>query len=92
MLSTLGLFLVGPGHKQSTPAQHIDDVGDDILPLHCMDDTAGNRSLLLAWTMKFDDVLDPYRLHFGLARLLQMEGWRKLGGRLRMNVCTSYRQ
>jgi len=86
LLSTLGLFLWGPGDGRPTALGRTDQVGDEILPLHCLDDTAGNRSLLLAWTMRFDDVLDPHRLHFGLARLLHRQGWRKLGGRLRMNV------
>lgn len=33
--------------------------------------------------IRFNDVLDAEKLHDGLARLLEIGGWRKLGGRLR---------
>src|SRR4051812_45991644 len=85
MLSTLGLFLLGPKKTRSDSTPPVEDI-HDVLPLHVLDDTAGNRSLFLAWTMRFDDVLDANMLHCSLVKLLQREGWRKLGGRLRLNV------
>ncbi|RCI11514.1 hypothetical protein L249_7718 [Ophiocordyceps polyrhachis-furcata BCC 54312] len=60
-----------------------DDDGDDVYPLHAFDDTQYNRKLL-SWLMRFNDVLDPGRLHGALARLLDIGDWRKLGGRLKL--------
>ncbi|KAK2756194.1 hypothetical protein FQN54_005602 [Arachnomyces sp. PD_36] len=78
MLSTLPL-LIG---KKPRPARVRTD---EVLPTHFLDDTPGNRSFVLVWTLRFNDVLDANRLHSSLTRLLEMEGWRKLGGRLRTN-------
>jgi hypothetical protein len=86
MLSTLSLLWGPVGKVKVVPITAPDD---DVLPLHSLDDTAGNRSLILAWTMRFNDVLDPTMLHEALSRLLAREGWRKLGGRLRMDVCSN---
>ncbi|KAI1077424.1 hypothetical protein F5B20DRAFT_572328 [Whalleya microplaca] len=58
---------------------------DTIIPLHSYDDTLTNRSVVLECTMRFDDVLDPYKLHSSLEKLLSRPDWRKLGGRLRLN-------
>jgi hypothetical protein len=79
MLSTLHLLT---GKRERPPKVPTDEV----LPTHFLDDTAGNRSFLLVWSLRFNDVLDPDMLHSSLAKLLEMEGWRKLGGRLRLNV------
>ena len=59
---------------------------DEILPVNYFDDTSTFRDLVICWTMRFDDVLDANRLHDSLARLLEIGGWKKLGGRLRLNV------
>ena len=59
---------------------------DTIVPMHCFDDNAINRSLLLYLTLRFDDVLDPERLRHALERLMELGEWRKLGARLRKTV------
>jgi hypothetical protein len=59
---------------------------DHVYPLHCFDDTVPNRYMVMCWTMRFEDVLDGDKLHAALARLLMIGDWRKLGGRLRLNV------
>ncbi|KAM4066509.1 transcriptional regulator sdnM [Hirsutella rhossiliensis] len=56
---------------------------DDVYPVHVFDDAKVNRKLL-SWVMRFNDVLDPERLHAALSRLLEIGDWRKLGGRLRL--------
>ncbi|KAH8172603.1 BCL5p [Sarocladium implicatum] len=58
---------------------------DDIYPLHLLDDTKTLRGIVVTWTLRFDDVLSPDRLHNSLSRLLNIGDWKKLGGRLRLN-------
>ncbi|KXJ88747.1 hypothetical protein Micbo1qcDRAFT_189807 [Microdochium bolleyi] len=57
---------------------------DDVYPVHMLDDTKTLRGIVVAWTMRVDDVLDPEKLHGALARLLEIGDWKKLGGRLRV--------
>ncbi|ELQ33658.1 hypothetical protein OOU_Y34scaffold00913g5, partial [Pyricularia oryzae Y34] len=38
------------------------------------------------WTARFDDVLDANVLYQALEALIRRDGWRKMGGRLRLNV------
>lgn len=61
---------------------------DEVLPMHHFDDNLLNRSIVLAWTLRFSDVLDADKLHDSLARLLEIGDWRKLGGRIRK--CVSF--
>ncbi|TVY80892.1 Transcriptional regulator sdnM, partial [Lachnellula suecica] len=68
-----------PGRKQ--PAKV---ATDDIYPVHMLDDTKTLRGIVVAWTFRFNDVLDPEKLHGSLARLLEIGDWRKVGGRLRL--------
>ncbi|KAI1632585.1 hypothetical protein F4809DRAFT_656142 [Biscogniauxia mediterranea] len=58
---------------------------DTVIPLHSFDDRPINRSIQLLFMMRFDDVLDPEKLRSSLEKLLEREGWRKLGARLRRN-------
>ncbi|KAJ5806648.1 uncharacterized protein N7503_004250 [Penicillium pulvis] len=58
-------------------------ISEDIYPLHTLDDTKTFR-YFVNWTMCFNDVLDPEKLHHSLSRLLNIGDWRKLGGRLRV--------
>ncbi|KXH36172.1 ankyrin-2 ankyrin [Colletotrichum simmondsii] len=58
---------------------------DTIIPMNPNDDTALNRGIVMGFMMRFDNVLDPERLHSSLTKLLGREGWRKLGARLRLN-------
>ena len=61
-------------------------MNDDVYPVHYYDDDAMLRSIMVLWSFVYNDVLDAEKLHSSLARLLEKEGWRKLGGRLRLNV------
>ncbi|UKZ74502.1 hypothetical protein TrVFT333_002172 [Trichoderma virens FT-333] len=72
--------LLGMAPKRSPPAIV---PTDEIAPLHLFDDTTMLRGCTLMWTLKFDEVLDADKLGSSLSELFQMEGWRKLGGRLR---------
>lgn len=59
---------------------------DQILPVHYWDDTTMFRSVVLHYMMRFDDILDVQKLTASLAKLIEREGWRKMGARLRLNV------
>ncbi|KAL9619778.1 MAG: hypothetical protein Q9160_005614 [Pyrenula sp. 1 TL-2023] len=59
---------------------------DTIVPLNPSDDTAILRSVCLVILHRYDDVLDPEKLRYSLERLVDRDGWRKIGGRLRLNV------
>jgi hypothetical protein len=59
---------------------------DDVYPVHSLDDTKIFRSILMTWTICFNDVLDADKLRVSLSRLLEIGDWRKIGGRLRLNV------
>lgn len=60
---------------------------DDIYPIHKADQIKELRGLLMIWTLKFNDVLDPGLLQTSLTELLEIGDWRKLGGRFRQKVC-----
>lgn len=60
---------------------------DTIIPLSVDDDTNVNRRLHFNMMMRFDDVLDPEKLRGSLEKLLGRGDWRKLGARLRLDVC-----
>lgn len=62
--------------------------GDEIFPTGVLDDVKMYREIMLAWTYCFNDVLDANKLHTSLSKLLEIGDWRKLGGRLRLNVST----
>ncbi|KAI7765337.1 hypothetical protein LZL87_009866 [Fusarium oxysporum] len=57
---------------------------DDIVyPTHMIDNVSILKFLVMAWTMRFNDVLDAEKLHQSLSELLTIGDWKKLGGRLR---------
>ncbi|OHW97439.1 hypothetical protein CSPAE12_03883 [Colletotrichum incanum] len=56
---------------------------DEVLPVHFIDQAAIVRTSIINYTFRYNDVLDASKLHRGLLHLLQIPGWRKLGGRLR---------
>lgn len=60
--------------------------GDIVYPVHMLDDTKGCRDYFVAMTFRFNAVLDAEKLRDSLSRLLEMGDWRKLGGRLKLNV------
>ena len=59
---------------------------DAVIPLNFFDDTPLWRAFVLYSMFVFDDVLDTEKLRSSLEALVQREGWRKLGARLRRNV------
>lgn len=71
------------GRKPTRPARV---PTDEVLPLHEFDGRMQVRSIIMGWTMRFDDVLDSDKLKMSLCRLLEIGAWRKLGGRLRERV------
>ncbi len=71
----------GPKPQQPPPVP-----SDDIVPSYVFDDAAAFRNTILMWTFRFTEVLDPEKLHRTLWQVLEMEGWRKLGGRIRLGV------
>lgn len=79
-------YLLGLAPARSAPPR-IET--DDIYPVHMLDDTNTLRDIVVTWTLRFNDVLDADKLHRSLSRLLEIGDWRKLGGRLRLNVTTS---
>lgn len=61
-----------------------DSRSDDIVyPTHMIDNVSVLKFLVMAWTMRFNDVLNTDKLHKSLAELLTVGNWKKLGGRLR---------
>ncbi|KAH8838837.1 hypothetical protein MCOR11_001913 [Pyricularia oryzae] len=58
---------------------------DHVVPLHHIDNSDVLRRLIVGWTARFDDVLDANVLYQALEALIRRDGWRKIGGRLRLN-------
>lgn len=63
---------------------------DRIVPIHSEDDIPRHRGTSLNIFMRFDDALDVEKLQRSLLLLLDRPGWNKLGGRLRLNVGSSF--
>ncbi|POS72679.1 hypothetical protein DHEL01_v208932 [Diaporthe helianthi] len=62
---------------------------DEVIPVHFIDQAAIVRTSIINYTFRYNEVLDPAKLHRGLAHLVEMPGWNKLGGRLRAVVSDS---
>ncbi|GIK04023.1 hypothetical protein Aspvir_008098 [Aspergillus viridinutans] len=56
---------------------------DTVIPIPAWDDQHHLRALCLHLAYRFDDVLDPEVPRQSLERLLELDGWRTLGARLR---------
>ena len=63
---------------------------DEVLPVHMFDGSSAARGIILVWTYKFDDILDPHKIHDALTTLFQMPGWRKFSGRFRPRASNSF--
>ena len=61
---------------------------DEIVPVHLFDGTTTLRGCILVWMFRFDEVLDPDKLHDSLSRVFQRDGWHRLGGRYKRRVRT----
>ncbi|KAH7139570.1 hypothetical protein B0J11DRAFT_517104 [Dendryphion nanum] len=59
---------------------------DVIVPLHTFDDGPLHCAFVLYSLFVFEDALDVRKLRDGLERLVQRDGWQKLGARLRKDV------
>lgn len=59
---------------------------DRIIPIHYFDNTLIFTTFVMSTMFVFDDVLDAQKLHSCLERLVERDGWGKLGARLRKNV------
>ncbi|KAI1267383.1 hypothetical protein F5Y18DRAFT_336789 [Xylariaceae sp. FL1019] len=59
---------------------------DEVVPVQLFDNTSTLRKVIMVWSFRFEEVLDPDKLNDSLSQLLQMEGWRKLGGRFRRRL------
>ena len=57
-----------------------------IIPFNFVDNMKGWRMGIAANTLRFNAAMDVQKLRDSLQRLFEMEGWRKLGARIRMNV------
>ncbi|KAM4066299.1 hypothetical protein HRG_012082 [Hirsutella rhossiliensis] len=58
---------------------------DEVVPLGVFDDTSLKQPIVIDSTFIFDGVLDVARLRNSLERLIEQDGWRKAGARLRLN-------
>ncbi|KAF5543303.1 chloramphenicol acetyltransferase-like domain-containing protein [Fusarium mexicanum] len=63
--------------SSDSPSDHI------AYPTHMIDNVSVLKFLVMAWTMRFNDVLSADKLHQSLSELLTIGDWKKLGGRLR---------
>jgi hypothetical protein len=59
---------------------------DTVIPMN-YSDSLGVDAPVLDFTMRFDDVLDVEKLRTALERLLEIGDWKKIGARIRKNVC-----
>jgi hypothetical protein len=73
--------------RRSPEAKPIIISTDTIIPFHWLDDTDIYRSIVMDLTLRFDDVLDAEKIRGALTRLMELGNWRKLGARIRLNVC-----
>lgn len=60
---------------------------DQVIPLHWFEDGFMWKKVIVYTLFVFDDTLDPDKLRDALTRLIQRDGYKKLGARLRRNVC-----
>lgn len=77
---------MGVFSKNMAPEPPATVPSDTIIPLHYLDDQFVTRAIVLHFTYRFDDVLDPEKLRLALERLMELPGWNKMGGRIRRNV------
>lgn len=59
---------------------------DQVIPLHWFEDGFMWKKVIVYTLFVFDARLDPEKLHESLGRVIERDGYRKLGGRLRRNV------
>lgn len=72
--------------SKKTGTEKVSSGFDEVVyPIHALDQPAADQELV-TWVLSFNDVLDARQLHKSLCRLLLIDGWKKLGTRLRFKV------
>ena len=84
MFKLLGLAKPVPSSVSS------DQSSDQVLPLHWFEDGFMWKKVIVYTLLVFDDALDPEKLRDALTKLIQRDGYKKLGARLRKNVSEVY--
>ena len=59
---------------------------DEVFPARFWDAHDVFKKIVMEFTYRFDDVLDPEKLRSSLERLLEIGEWRNLGARFKKNV------
>ncbi|KAF2730282.1 hypothetical protein EJ04DRAFT_545817 [Polyplosphaeria fusca] len=80
-MATLLLRQFGASPSRAPPPQV---KNDQVYPVHMLDGSKTLQGIVVAWTLRFNDVLDADKLHASLSKLLDIGDWRKVGGRLRL--------
>lgn len=62
---------------------------DNVVPFHFVDNLKAWRIGISVNTFRFDSRMDPEKLRAALQRLYEMEGWKKLGARIRKTTDVS---
>ena len=83
MMEVLRRLTLGRPHE---PSRYPRVPNDTVVPMFYFDDTPLLWRAINCRTLRFSDSLDADKLGGSLSRLLEREGWRKLGGRIRLNV------
>ena len=74
------------GFKAGCSDQSYHSETGHVFPVHFIDQAGLIRASIINYTLRFNDVLSPSKLHSSLVELLEIGDWRKLGGRLRRTV------
>lgn len=81
------VFFYGLLSHLTQASRQIEQVNtDEIFPVHFIDQAGLIRASIISYTFRYNDVLDPEKLHDSLVKLLGIGDWRKFGGRLRLDV------
>lgn len=72
--------------RKGVSARLLHSEGDNVAQLRFFDDTPPLRASVLAWTFRFDNVLDHEKLRDAVTRLLNVPSWSQLGARLKLSV------
>jgi hypothetical protein len=81
-----GISSCPPSKDKEQPLMPDTVKSDDVIPVHLFDDSAAARGIVLVWTFRFEDILNPQKLRDSLSELFGMDGWKRLSGRFRMQV------
>lgn len=70
-----------------TSSRNMETAADDeVFPARFWDAHDVFKKIVMEFTYRFDDVLDPEKLRSSLERLLEIGEWRNLGARFKKNV------